>query len=88
MLDTGYLIFRIAPLVTSKNIQHPDARIQDQLTLATVFIMASWVNRNILCNHRVHTGDEEITPSNRQSVYKKNTPSFRYTEVKCVYPRA
>jgi hypothetical protein len=40
--------------VTSKNIQHPDARIQDQLTLATVFIMATWVNRNILCNHRVY----------------------------------
>jgi hypothetical protein len=37
MLDTGYSIFRIDPIVTSKNIQHPDARIQDQLTLATVF---------------------------------------------------
>jgi hypothetical protein len=53
MLDTGYWIFWITPLVTSKNIQHPDARIQDQLTLATVFIMATWVNLNILCNHRV-----------------------------------
>jgi hypothetical protein len=40
-------------MVTSRNIQHPDARIQDQLTLATVFIMATWMNRNILCNHRV-----------------------------------
>ncbi len=62
MLDAGCWISRIAQMVKSKNIQHPDASIQDQLTLATVFIVAAWVKCNILCNYRVKLRADPVMP--------------------------
>jgi len=52
MLDTGYS--GLLQIVTSTNIQYPDARIQDQLMLATDCIMANRVKGNILCNNGVN----------------------------------
>jgi hypothetical protein len=55
MMDAMHSIFRIAQMVTSWNIQHPDAGIQDQLSPATVFGVATRMKCNILCNNRLIT---------------------------------
>jgi hypothetical protein len=62
MLGAGYWIFMIAHTVTSKNIQQPGASIQDQLTRATVFVVATRMKCNVLCSYRDNYQKKSLPP--------------------------